>query len=337
MQTLYSSEQTIVNQLVDTGLFSAMTNPATSQRLQQAHLALQRPQTQRRVVNYLTALLGEAPAVYQGNLLLLLGANRVPATQVHVLLATLKAVINLPELQAATLDRAIPVLTIVRLVHSEVPDLDEKTIRQDIKHLFVDRFGLFKADQPLQSTDEGAVEVEEYWDVAPSFVYVAQCLVNELLQQRDTPTLTARQRVNRGLLRYRYLSPATTPQLWPLLQANQVELAADWAPLQRFDLECGAGYALLLDRQRQPSTARPFAVAIQVAQKLGTGLPLAELNALIHQVAQQLFPKVTISVSEVKKALTDFALATQRDGFMRATPLSQRFVVQAESEGESCH
>jgi hypothetical protein len=337
MQTLYASEQTIINQLVDTGLFSAMTNTDAPQRLQQAHVALQRPQTQRRVVNYLTALLGETPAIYQGNLLLLLGANRVPATQVHVLLATLKAVINLPELQDATLDRAIPVLTIIRLVHSEVPDLDEKTIRQDIKQLFVERFGLFKEDRPLQTAEEGAVEVEEYWDVAPSFVYVAQCLVNELLQQRDTPALTPRQRVNRGLLRYRYLSPTTTPQLWPLLQDNQTELAADWAPLQRFDLECGDGYALLLDRQRQPSTARPFAVAIRVAQQLGTGLPLKELNSLIHQEAKRLFPKVTVSVSEVKKALTEFALATQRDGFMRATPLSQRFVVQAESEGESCH
>lgn len=289
------------------------------------------------MVHYLTTLLGEAPAVYQSNLLLLLGANRVPADQVHVLLATLKAVINLPELQDVALDRAVPVLTIIRLVHSEVPDLDEKTIRQTINNLFVDRFGLFKADRPLQTVDEGATEIEEYWDVSPSFIYVAQCLVNELLQQRDTPALTERQRVNRGLLRYRYLSPQTTPQLWPLLQAHQVALAADWAPLQRFDLECGDGYALLLDRQRQPSTARPFAVAIRVSQQLGTGLPVKDLNTLIHEVVQQLFPKVAVNVSDVKKALTEFALATQRDGFIRPTPLSQRFTVQVESAGKSCH
>lgn len=45
MQTLYASEQTIINQLVDTGIFSAMATANISQRLQQAHLALQRPQT----------------------------------------------------------------------------------------------------------------------------------------------------------------------------------------------------------------------------------------------------------------------------------------------------
>lgn len=117
----------------------------------------------------------------------------------------MKAVINLPELQANQKDRSVLTQTIVRQVHSEVIDLDEKEIRRIINQLFVDRFKLFTLDYPELTQSNQSQEVAEYWNVNPNFNQVAQAIVNQLLVHQELD-LNDEQKLNRLLLNSRFIS-----------------------------------------------------------------------------------------------------------------------------------
>lgn len=265
---LRQTEQLIINQLLDRNVFTSRPSRKASQAQQKAVQALKQTVTQQHINYYLNDLLGSRPENFQENLVLLLGAQRESATAVHVLLATLKAIINLPELQGDRTDRVVLAQSVIQQVHSEVVELDEGTIHREITRLFVDRFKLLTPDAPAYLPSEADQEITEYWDVDPNFNLVAQAMVNRLRHRQETPPLTMRQRINRALLTHHYLTPQTAPQLWPELLANRAALAQQWAELDRFDLECGDGYALLLDKTRQPSQAKPTVVAIAVARAI---------------------------------------------------------------------
>jgi len=267
MPELHHNERLIINQLIDQGIFTSTATRQTMKQTAEAIQALKRPQVQQRVSTYLRDLVGMGPENYQENLIFLLGAPKLESETVHVLLATLKAVINLPEMQAHT-ERIVPVQTVVRQVHSEVVSLDEKEVLRQITALFVDRFKLFIPDEPEVQNSEVAQEVTEFWDISPDFNFIAQCMVDYLQQQHDARILSPVQRVNRALLTRQYISKRHDSQLWAIVQANKEVIAAQWAQLQRFDFECGETYALLLDRNRRPVTSRAFVVAIAVANLL---------------------------------------------------------------------
>jgi len=337
MPELHHNERLIINQLIDQGVF---TSTATRQMMKQtveAIQALKRPQVQQRVTTYLRDLVGMGPENYQENLIFLLGAPQLEPETVHVLLATLKAVINLPEMQAHT-ERIVPVQTIVRQVHSEVVELEEKEVLRQITALFVDRFKLFVSDAPEVQNSELPQEVTEFWDVSPDFNFVAQCMVDYLQHQHDARILSPVQRVNRALLTRQFISQRRDPQLWEILQANKETIATQWAQLQRFDFECGETYALLLDRNRRPVTSRAFVVAIAVAQHLvGVGVPTADLNRVIQEVTPLVIGKNVVNSTEVKKALLINSLIFEDSGFYRATALVRRFDVAINNEEDAIH
>ncbi|MCH5464805.1 hypothetical protein [Levilactobacillus tujiorum] len=332
MSELYGTEQLIINELFDHSIFTSTVTEQTTRAKREAINALKRPATQQRLNAFLKDLVGMGPSNFQENLVFLPGKKWLSPETVHVLLATLKAVINLPELQNTQLDRVVAVKTVVRQVHSEVVDLDEKEIRRQIIDLFVQRLGLFVEDEPVMGPDNQAQEVEEYWDVSPDFNLIAQCLVTQLQGAQHLPDLTAIQRVNRALLNQRYLSASS--RLWPDLLANKQKIADQWRQTNRFVLECGDDYALLLDSQRVPSTAKPFVIAVGVARSLGVGIPSDQLTKRIHQISEQVLPGYVINVSLVKEALHDNALARLQDGYVIATPLVHRFVMRTTDEGE---
>lgn len=330
MSELHGPERLIINQLFDHGVFTRTITPAMPQSNIDAIQALQRPNVQKKINTFMHDLLGIGPENYQENLLFLFGLNQLNEDEVHVLLATLKAVINLPELQGR--DRVVSVSTLIRLVHSEVIDLDEQIIYKLINEIFVERFALLVRDAPEYPVSEQVQEVEEYWDISPDFVYVAQCIVLHLQTSVSRLHLTELQRVNRVLLAHRFISSKTTPHLWSYLQANKNTIAQQWSQLQRFDLECGDDYALLLDRQRQPSTSKPFVIAVKIARSLGAGVPVEQLNRLIQRMIRQMFPDHSISISLVKQALFDYSLAVKQDGFITPTAIAQRFAVHIDEE-----
>jgi len=330
MSNLRATERLIINQLMDHGIFTSTITPQTTGTTADAINALKRTVTQQRLNSYFKNLLGVVPDNYQENLLFLFGDKRLEPESVHVLLATIKAVINLPELQNAQSDRVVPTQTIIRQVHSEVVELDEKEIRRRITHLFVDRFALFVPDMPELGPSDQTQEVEDYWDISPDFNYVAQCLVNHLQAGESAQPTTPMQRVNRALLNKRYLSRDSKP--WPELLVHKAEIAEQWAQLERFELECGDDYALLLDRTHQPSKAKPFVVAIAVARSLGVGLPIDKLVPRIHLIIRQIFPEEQVGISLVKQALTDNALITEENGYVSPTPIAKRFVMRTVLE-----
>jgi len=333
MSDLHGTEQLIINELFDHSIFTSTITDRTTQVMADAINALKRPAAQQRINAFLDDLVGLAPTNFQENLVFLPGEKWLAPETVHVLLATLKAIINLPELQNTQLDRVVAVRTVVRQVHSEVVDLDEKEIRRQIIDLFVNRLGLFLEDEPEQGPDDQAQEVEEYWDVSSDFNFIAQCLVNQLQAAADVKELTSLQRINRALLNQRYV--AASSRLWPELVAHKETIAAQWRQTNRFDLECGDDYALLLDRKRTPSTAKPFVIAVGVARSLGVGIPSDQLTTRIHKIAEQVLPEYPINVSLVKEALHDNALAREQDGYVIATPLVHRFVMRTADEGEA--
>lgn len=332
MKNLRGSERFIINNLFDYGIFTSTVTDQTSQAKADAVMALRQPATQQRLHSFLVDLVGLGPTNFQENLVFLSGEKRLPAETTHVLLATIKAVINLPELQNTQTDRVIAVRTVVRQVHSEVVELNEKEIRSQIIALFVDRFGLFVEDEPEQGPEDQAQEIEEYWSVSPDFAAVAQCLVNRIQMRTDRPTPSAVQQINQTLLSHDYLSAASP--LWPELVKHKEMIAAQWQQTDRFVLECGDNYAVLLDKKRSPSTAKPFVIAIGVAQSLGIGVPSAQLLDRIHEVAAHLIPGYPINVSLVKEALYVNGLAHERDGYVVATPLVKRFGIK-QAEGEA--
>jgi len=330
MSPLHGPERLIINQLIDHNIFTSTITGQTTQVTQEAIQALKRPTVQQRVGTFLEQLVGRRPGNYQENLVLLLGGNQLPAVTVHVLLATFKAIINLPELQNQARDRVVLIDQIVRQVNSEVTELDDKAILRQINAIFVDQLGLFVLDRPDIPVEAQGVTVQDYWDVSPDFNYVAQCLVDQLVTTEQSTKLTSIQEVNRQLLTQRFISRSSQPQLWPTLMASRHAIAEQWVQLQRFDLEVGDDYALLLDTQRKPSGSKPFIVAIAVAQRLGVGVPEDELSQLIRKVMQTVVPVDNVATTLVKQALFDFGLATNDQYFVSPTPLVARFTVKAE-------
>lgn len=330
---LNNPERLIINQLIDTGLFINAPLKSTKE-LTSAAVSLKRTAVQNRINNYLQDLIGEAPENIQENLLLVLGTDYESETTVHVLLATLKAVINLPELQGVREDRAVLTNTIIRQVHSEVVDLGEKEIYQLIKKLFVDRFKLFLADCPETASSEQTQEIAEYWIVSSSFALVAQAIVDKLISQNEV-SLTDIQRINRALLINRYISPRQSPRLWEALLDNKVQIAEQWANLDRFDLECGDDYALLLDKKRIPIKSRPGVIAIDVSHKIHAGISEVQLNQVIKYSTERLFPQKDISPSIVKNSLADLGIVRINNQFVYPTPLVKRFAVGEEITEET--
>lgn len=335
MSELRQSDQLIINALIDRGVFTRTAGPQMTKADETAIQALKRPQTQQRINHYLKELVGMPPANYQENLVWFIGQPQLPIETVHVLLATLKAVINLPEAQQDT-ERIVNVKTIVRQVHSEVTELDEREVQRQITNLFVNRYHLFIPDAPVVSANDIVQKVTEFWDINPDFNSVSQCLVDQL-QQSTALQLTDNQRVNRALLERQFISAEGDPELWQILQAHQATIVNQWQQLGRFNLECSQTYALLLDMTRRPVTARTFVVAIAVAHQLGVGVPVSEINAVIHRVMPSVLGEQTVSLPEVKKAMLDNGLAVISHDFYCQTALTSRFAVATNPEERVVH
>lgn len=328
------TDQLILNELFDHSVFTATKTSEMRRNQVDAINAYQRPIVQQRVNRYLQDLLGAVPVNFQDNLFLPLGADALKPAELHVLLATLKAIINTPELQNAISDRVIAVQPIVNSVYSVVPELPESKILPLINRLFVDQLRLLTVDRLEDDTpSDAAREVAEFWDVSPDFIAIAQNIVVYLQSQQERPVLSGRQQVNQYLLTHRYLDAAAEPALWTLLQDNLAEIAGQWRPLARFYLEVGDDYALLLDATRQMTKARAYFVAVAVAKSMGGGLPDADLAARINQLARQLYPHVTVASAQVRAELTTSALAVLRADFWQATPLAGRVAIELE-EGQ---
>ncbi|WP_338231444.1 hypothetical protein [Companilactobacillus muriivasis] len=329
---LSNLERLIVNQLIDTGLFTSSPVKPTKE-MTDAIMALKKTVVQNRVNNYLKDLIGITPENIQENLLLTLGSEDESAETVHVLLATLKAVINLPELQNGSGDRDVLTQTIVRQVRSEVVDLDEKEVQRLITKLFVERFKLFTEDRPDVAQSEQTQEITEYWNVSPDFNLVAQAIVNQLTN-KQTPDLTDIQRVNRALLINRHISPKVSPYLWEVLLDNKDKIFEQWENLERFDLECGDDYALLLDRKLQKAKSKPAVVAISVAHSIHSGISEAEFNQLIKDSINKLFPTNDIGVGNVKESLSKLDLIKIKNDFVYPAPIVKRFAIEEKKVRE---
>jgi len=323
---LSNLERLIVNQLIDTGVFTR-NHLKQTREMTDAIMALKKTVVQNRVNNYLKDLIGINPENIQENLLLTLGSENESAEIVHVFLATLKAIINLPELQNGSSDRSVLTQTIVRQVRSEAVDLDENEVKRLITKLFVERFKLFTEDRPDVAQSEQTQEIIEYWNVSPDFNLVAQAIVNHLTSTQ-TLGLTDVQRVNRALLINGYISPKMSSHLWEVLLDKKDKIAEQWENLDRFDLECGDDYAVLLDKKRQKSKSKPAVVAIAVAHSIHAGISEAKLNQLIKDSINKLFPAKDISVTNVKDLLSKLYLIKIKNDFVYPTPIVKRFAIE---------
>jgi len=142
------------------------------------------------------------------------------------------------------------------------------------------------------------------------------------------------QRVNQALLINRYISPKMSPHLWGVLLDKKNKIAEQWENLDRFDLECGDDYALLLDKKRQQVKSRPAVVAIAVAHGIHAGISEDELNQLIKDNVEKLFPSKKITVSQVKESLNDFDLIKIKHDFVYPAPIVKRFAIEEEISQE---
>lgn len=334
MAELHITDQLIINELFDHNVFSSATTRQMTKVRVDAVNSLKRPLTQQRIGAYLKNLIGVSPENFQENLVLMFGEQTLDEDTVHVLLATLKAVINLPSLQNNQVGHVIETQALVRQVRSEVVNLDEKEIQRLMTHLFVDRLGLFKSDYMEQQPDDQTDTVVEYWDIDQNFNSVAQGIVNQL-QTDERPKLTPIQQINRKLLQNSFVNRKQLGPLWNELMENKVAIAAQWIQTGRFILECADNYALLLDTKRQPSVAKPFVLAIAVAHSLKVGVPEDQLNQRIHEVADQKFPEFALNISAVKQELFENQLVRNNHGFIVPTTLSNRFEVGTESERDN--
>ncbi|WP_164509862.1 hypothetical protein [Lacticaseibacillus porcinae] len=333
MAVIKKTDRLIINRLFDQEMF---TTTASAKQAQQAILAYQRPDTQRRVNRYLTTLIGQVPMNFQDNLLLLSGPGRISTIDLQILLATIKAVINSPEQSLADNEGLLACQPIVTSVRSRVSQLEERDIRKIIDAIFVDRFKLFKVRRPDIYDDEHDQEIEEYWDISPDFLAEAQNIIMYLQSQTQSKPLTPVQQVNVYLLQHRAIDASKHAQLWATLQANKVEIAMQWAQLERFYLECSDHYAMLLDAQRQPLKSRAFFVAVKVSQHLGDGVEDQQLNTLIQSTAAKLYPQVQVTNSDVRELLLDLALAKKtKADYWRSRPMITRFeIVEENTDGE---
>ncbi len=283
MAQITKRDQLVINELLDHGVFTTTPLAAATQLSRGAIADLKKPSVQERIGFYFKNMFGITPENFQENLLFLLGTEKLSPVQVLVLLATVKTIINEPELQNNQTDRAIATQKIVRQVHSEVTELDERELLRTIDALFVKRFGLFTQDRLEDDSENVPAEIDDYWEVHPDFNEFAQNLVNYLVNTQSQEELSEIQKVNRVLLTEQFMSPKVNPQLWSTLAVNKQEIAEQWAQGGRFVLEIGDRYALLL--QRQPSVAKPYLVALAMAHQLGAGVAAADLTALIRKEA----------------------------------------------------
>lgn len=333
MSELTKPERTVINQLLDHAVFTASITPDTKPAQAAAITAFARPSGKRKVNGWFQNMFGTTPLPFQDNLLWLQGPDRLSEAQVAVLLATLKAIINMPEVQQNSADRVVAVQPVVTAVHSVVPQLDEVEIAKVIADLFENRLGLLTADQP-ETSGESVGEVEEFWDVDVDFVAVANLLVQAIAKPQDSPKHTDIQRANIYLLKHRYLAKATQPDLFAVVQANAQAIAAAWADAQRFYLEVGDDYAMLLDATRRQKNAKQYFVALAVAHTLGAGLADDALGPRIRQVCQQLYPNANINQTLVKDELRLSALAYQHHGYWQATPIAKRYAISTEGSDD---
>ncbi len=330
---LTNSEHMIVNQLLDNGLFTSHPYKPSKDMLNAVNV-LRQTRNQQRINIYLRDLIGIQPENIQENLLLMFGEEYEDSETVHVLLATLKTIINLPELQTNQSDRTVLTQMVIRQVNSEVVELDEKSIRQIVTEIFVDQFKLFTLDYPEFAPSEQNQEVTEYWHINPDFNTVAQAIVNCIKKDFDKQIdLTTIQKINQQLLIHRYIGSRRYPELWNYLYKNKSQIAEQWAALDRFDLEIGDSYALLLDKKRQQIKSKPAVTAISVAKSIRTGISQDKLNTLIKERIDDIFPNNYIALSQVKESLMDLGLIAIKNEFIFPTPIVQRFDLEERSKG----
>lgn len=334
MIELHANERFIIERLLERGVF---TSTVTSDMLKNEAEAIQtfkRPQTKKRITEYLYEVFGLVPNFYQDNLVFLPGFQYMGPDEVHVFLATLKTVINEPSLQFGDDARVVATQTVIRQVRSEVVDLSETMIFRLIRKLFVDRFKLFTPERLEGSTTDQDVVIEEYWSVNPDFTSFSQCVVDSL-QTQQSAELNGRQQVIQALMERPFLSPKATPKEWSLLMRYKKEVAESLQPLLRFELEVGAEYALLLDRKRQRINSKPYTVALAVARSLEIGIPEEQLNHRIHEVNQRLFNNSNeVAIGLVREALFDNGLAIIMGHNVVPTAIADRFAVQIREDEE---
>ncbi|KAB1968353.1 MULTISPECIES: hypothetical protein [Lacticaseibacillus] len=334
MARITKLDQLVINELLDHGMFTTTPLPAATQISRAAISELKKLSVQQRLSYYFKNMFGATPENFQENLFFMIGKEELSPEVVHVLLATVKTIINEPELQSNLEDRAIPTQKLVRQVHSEVTELDERELLRCIDALFVKRFGLFTPDRLEEGAENIPAEIDDYWEIHPNFNEFAQNLVDFLTNDQTQPALSEVQKVNRVLLTEQFMSPKTTQQLWPVLEAHKEAIAEQWTQGGRFVLEVGDQYALLLDQQRQPSVAKPYLAALVVAHQLGSGVAADDLTGLIKTVTAELFPGFTIQPSQVKAALLENDLMRAQDDYWVPTPIVARFAVTQDEESK---
>ncbi|OAU77435.1 hypothetical protein PY62_06520 [Lacticaseibacillus rhamnosus] len=107
MAQITKRDQLVINELLDHGVFTTTPLAAATQLSRGAIADLKKPSVQKRIGFYFKNMFGIMPENFQENLLFLLGTEKLSPVQVHVLLATVKTIINEPELQNNQADRAI--------------------------------------------------------------------------------------------------------------------------------------------------------------------------------------------------------------------------------------
>ncbi|MCH4164405.1 MAG: hypothetical protein LKF37_06420 [Lentilactobacillus diolivorans] len=326
MIELDNTDRYIVNQLIDRELFTAIPGPkATKLQINAVH-TFQNGYKQRRVANFFQTLIGTSPLNFGNNLVLMIGPNELDDQVKHVLLATLKVIISSPQMDGLESDMVIDSPSVIHQVQSEVTELDEQRIYEIIDGIFVKRFGLLTPDYPEGSVTTVQTEImDPFWDIDPSFISITHEFIHYLTHQSDMESLTTIQQLNRILLQQRFFTPRQRPKLWAWLIENKVQLSKDWQPLNRFRLEVGNDYAVLLDSQQHKREAKPFIVAIALANKMGATLAKTAFPKQVRQVAKDLFPGRTINASDVKKGLLENALVLDKGDYFERTPVAKRF------------
>lgn len=332
---LGSTEKLIINQLIDHEVFTSTPEPQTTNKKRQAIEAFKQAYKQRRVHDFFEELIGEQPFNYGNNLLLLMGSGNLTSAQKHVFLATLRAVISSPQMDGLDSDMVIDSQSIIQQVHSEVFELNETEIYAIINDLFVERFGLFTPDYPEGNEQSQSEIMDPFWDINPDFISITHEFIAYISHSSDEQQVSIRHEINRELLNRRFISPQTSGRLWRGVQENKEQLMSDWKPLERFRLECGDDYAILLDGQQKKSEAKPLIVAIAYANLLHNRILKTDLSAETRKVAKEIFPGRTINPSDVKKCLIDNALVLDKGDYYQRTPVASRFQAVKNIDAET--
>lgn len=335
MAKLTKAERTVIEQLLTHGVFTGTKTDDMKAGALAARDAYQRPEGQRRINGWFNQIFGRTPFSFQDNWVWLMGPHQLSSDEITVLLATLKAVINTPAAQGVESDRVIEARPVIASVQTVAPNLSDKEVGKLIDELFVQRFQLLTPDNPVDVENTASSQfVNEYWDVSVDFVAIAQLLVQAMQDSLDAPTDTAsaQQQVNTYLLKHRYMDKSAG-NLWTTLLQQKAQISAAWQPLERFYLEVGDDYAVLLDGDRRQLSSRQYFIALAVARSLTSGLPDDLLGTRIKQLARQLYPKANVNQTQVKDELRLNSLAKIEHGSWVATPLAQRFAITLEDDG----